>query len=134
MAKEAKRIEEILARSKATEVCAVNTNGTQDQIDSLRGEIRDLKVMLENKVSATQTNVVTQGSRRCFGCDSTAHLLRDCDRRPPTRGRGGSLHGRYRVPTHGRGRASLPSQSTITCYNCGGRGHRKVDCSSPHLN
>ena len=38
LAKEAKRMEEILARTKATEICAVNTNGTQDQIDSLRGE------------------------------------------------------------------------------------------------
>ncbi len=47
LAKEAKRMEEILAWTKATEVCAVNTNGTQEQIDSLRGEIRDLKVMLK---------------------------------------------------------------------------------------
>ena len=103
LAKEAKRMEEVTARVQSSTVHAVNTSGSQDQIDALRGELQDLKVMLQNKVDNTQTNAVAQGNRRCFGCGSTAHLLSNCDRQPSTRGRGESLRGGYRGRIRGRG-------------------------------
>ena len=63
--------------------------------------------------------------RRCYSCGSVAHLQRNCDRRPPIRGRGRTHGGGY--PNNSAARTS----NTITCFNCGGLGHFAGQWPSP---
>ena len=63
--------------------------------------------------------------RRCYSCGSTAHLQRNCDRRPPIRARGRTRGGGY--PNNRAARTS----DTITCFNCSGLGHFAGQCPSP---
>ena len=145
LAKQARRIEDVFAQTQARleQVRAVESPLiTSTQFETLREELNDVKSLLKGQGHAAadrfareEVNALNQPkanplrSRKCFGCGSPSHLLRDCDRAPPARGRGiSSFRG------SNRGRRGARQGPLMTCYNCKGLGHRAAECSSPPLN
>ena len=142
LAKQARCIEEVLARTLAPSemVNAVEAPGVSNELAAIREELKEVKSMLKaqtepacdaedvNHVKSLQPRRKLQENRKCFRCGSPSHLLRDCDRKFPTRGNPNKFRGSSR-------KQSGPQQAPrLTCFNCGGIGHRQSECSSPPLN
>lgn len=73
--------------------------------------------------------------QQCYSCGSTTHLQRNCDCKPPFRGKGRN-HRESRTSSHDV-RSSQPPRSTrqyITYFNCGGLGYFAAQCPSLPLN
>ena len=57
-------------------------------------------------------------ARKCYNCDSAAHLVRNCPRQGSQRN-----YKTNKAPTY-------KNQAAITCFICGGKGHRAMDCQA----
>ena len=55
-------------------------------------------------------------ARKCYNCDSASHLVRNCPQQGSQRN-----YKTNNTPIY-------QNQAVITCYICGGRGHRAVNC------
>ena len=135
----------VLSRTQSSVERVATVESTEDanKLDPLRGELSELRHLLREQVNPESAlhdlNVVSSKQSnpslptcQCFSCGSTTHLRRQSSRAPPVRGRErsrgrGDLH--HSGPRSPLGRA----QNSITCYNCGGRGHIATSCLSPHL-
>ena len=144
LAKHARRIEEVLARTQppAEQVATVESSDNDSKLDTLRNELKELKMLVQEHVNpepSDDVNVVSSKQptprfatpRKCFSCGSTTHLQRDCIRAPPGRGRGRRQGRSYRS---GPNNQFSKAQGSMTCFNCGGVGHVASQCSSPRLN
>lgn len=139
LAKQAHRIEEVLARtqSPAEQVASVKSTENDSWLDTLCSELSELKVLLQGQSVAASQDVNTVASKqpttsswtppKCYTCGSTSHLQRNCDRAPPFHGRGRGKGCFYRGAFRRRTQAPI-------CSNCGGVGHVANQCPSPHLN
>lgn len=144
LAKQARRIEEVLARTQSSveRVATIESTENANRLDALCNELSELKHLLQeqvhpesvvddvNAVSSKQPNLGSS-PRKCFSCGSTMHLQSQCSLTPPVQSRG---RNRGRFYRSGPRRQVRRAPNSITCYNCGGLGHVASQCSSPHLN
>ena len=90
LAKQARCIEEVLARTQAPakQVASVNPTQSDRRLDILCNKLSELKVLLQgqtnsdsedvNAVSSRQSTPRFSTPRKCFACGSDSHLQRDC--------------------------------------------------------
>ena len=139
LAKQARRIEEVLARTQASaeQVPSVNPTQSDSRLDTLCNELSELKVLFQgqtnsdpedvNAVSSKQSTPGFSTPRKCFACGSASHLQRDCRRVPPFCGRGRNRGHFYRGAP-----VEVPKDPspvlTVEAWDMW------PICSSPHLN
>ena len=93
-----------------TEESQEDNNGESEQIRLLK----DLQTKVENLEMQRKSYRDVQ----CFYCKKNGHIARDCHSKRRDEGQQIQPH----KPTR---------PSTLTCFRCGGRGHRSNECATP---
>ena len=78
---------------------------------------------LTQKVESLSDNRNKENNDRktivCFYCEKKGHIARDCYKRKREEA------GQKKYTT------STPATTAMTCYRCGGKGHRSSECATP---